>query len=116
MVTNWVDVCPRIQIYPFMFIPFCPKIMPLLRVFTHITSPCSVEDYVHLVRREIASWDGGCKTNISSLICIFGGISDYAGEQDFRLLMDTFREFLPFPTVEIAVEVDPRHMTESRWR
>ncbi|MBE2191396.1 MAG: oxygen-independent coproporphyrinogen III oxidase [Alphaproteobacteria bacterium] len=116
-VTNWVDVLPQnSNLSLYVHIPFCPKLCHYCGCFTHITSRYApVEDYVHLVRREIASMGRRMQNkHIVTHLHFGGGSPTMLVEQDFRLLMDTFREFFTFSDqAEIAVEVDPRHMTES---
>lgn len=116
-VSGWVDALKdgsNLSLY--VHIPFCPKLCHYCGCFTHITSRYApVEDYVHLLRREIAAMGRrmGGKHRVTHLH-FGGGSPTMLAEQDFRLLMDTFREFFAFaPDAEIAVEVDPRHMNAS---
>lgn len=116
-VTGWVDELKdgsNLSLY--VHIPFCPKLCHYCGCFTHITSRYApVEDYVHLLRREIAAMGRRMAGKHRVTHLHFGGGSPtMLAEQDFRLLMDTFREFFTFaPDAEIAVEVDPRHMSAS---
>lgn len=116
-VAGWIDALKdgaNLSLY--VHIPFCPKLCHYCGCFTHITSRYApVEDYVHLLRREIAAMGRrmGGRHRVTHLH-FGGGSPTMLAEQDFRLLVDTFREFFAFsPDAEIAVEVDPRHMTAS---
>lgn len=111
---TWIDALPsgsNLSLY--VHIPFCPKLCHYCGCFTHITTRYApVEDYMHLLRREIAA-KGRLMQNkhIVTHLHFGGGSPTMLNDQDFRLLMDTFREFFTFSKdAEIAVEVDPRHM------
>lgn len=119
-VASWIDALPdRSKLSLYVHVPFCPKLCHYCGCFTHITSRYApVEDYVHLVRREISKMGARMgNRHIVTHLHFGGGSPTMLSEQDFRLLMGTFREFFTFaPDAEIAVEVDPRHMSESLAR
>lgn len=117
-VAGWAESLPdksRLSLYT--HIPFCPKLCHYCGCFTHIsTRYAPVEDYVHLLRREIAHMGDRLagRGHIVTHLHFGGGSPTMLADQDFRLLMDAYRQFFTFaPDAEIAVEVDPRHMTES---
>lgn len=113
---GWLDAIKdgsNLSLY--VHIPFCPKLCHYCGCFTHITTRYApVEDYVHLVRREIAAKGRRLagKNHIVTHLHFGGGSPTMLTESDFKMLMDTFKEFFTFSDeAEIAVEVDPRHMT-----
>ncbi len=116
-VTGWIDTLKdgsHLSLY--VHVPFCPKLCHYCGCFTHITSRYApVEDYVHLLRREISKMGARMQNkHVVTHLHFGGGSPTMLLPQDFRLLMDTFREFFTFSdTAEIAVEVDPRHMNED---
>ncbi|HNS44098.1 MAG TPA: oxygen-independent coproporphyrinogen III oxidase [Alphaproteobacteria bacterium] len=120
-VVSWIEALPegsKLSLY--VHIPFCPKLCHYCGCFTHITSRYApVEDYVHILRREISKMGArlGSKTgnrHIVTHLHFGGGSPTMLTAHDFRLLMDTLREFFTFDkNAEIAVEVDPRHMNED---
>ncbi len=116
-VTSWIDDLPQgSKLSLYVHIPFCPKLCHYCGCFTHITSRYApVEDYAHLIRREIASMGRRMQNrHIVTHLHFGGGSPTMLHEQDFRLIMDTFHEFFAFDDdAEIAVEVDPRHMNAS---
>lgn len=102
----------------YLHIPFCPKLCHYCGCFTHITGRYApVEDYVHLLKREIAQTGARLdkkhpeKKHIVRHIHFGGGSPTMLAPQDFTLLMSALREaFVIDEAAEIAVEVDPRHM------
>lgn len=114
---EWVETLPeKSNLSLYVHIPFCPKLCHYCGCFTHITARYApVEDYVHLLRREIASMGRTMgNKHIVTHLHFGGGSPTMLSDADFKLLMDTFREFFTFSEdAEIAVEVDPRHMTEQ---
>jgi oxygen-independent coproporphyrinogen-3 oxidase len=118
--SDWLTALPdNSTLSLYVHIPFCPKLCHYCGCFTHITTRYApVEDYVHLLRREIAAKGKllGNKHRVTHLH-FGGGSPTMLNDGDFTLLMDTLREFFTFtPDAEIAVEVDPRHMTEQLAR
>lgn len=114
IVTGWIDaLADKSNLSLYVHIPFCPKLCHYCGCFTHITSRYApVEDYVHLLRREIAAM-GRRMANCHTVTHLHfgGGSPTMLTPQDFQIIMDTFREFYTFANnAEIAVEVDPRHM------
>lgn len=114
---DWIDALPdQSNLSLYVHIPFCPNLCHYCGCFTRITSRYApVEDYVHLLKREISSM--GRRMNNKHIVTHLhfgGGSPTMLNEQDFKLLIDTFREFYTFsPDAEIAVEVDPRYMNEG---
>jgi oxygen-independent coproporphyrinogen-3 oxidase len=104
----------RLSLY--VHIPFCPKLCHYCGCFTLITERYApVEDYVHLLRREIVAM--GRRLDHQQIVTHLhfgGGSPTMLREEDFQLLMTTFKDSFTFAEdAEIAVEVDPRHMTPS---
>ena len=115
--TEWIQALPnKSNLSLYVHIPFCPKLCHYCGCFTHITARYApVENYVHLLRREIAAM-GRTMDNkhIVTHLHFGGGSPTMLSDTDFKLLIDTFHEFFTFSEdAEIAVEVDPRHMNEQ---
>ncbi|HOO50699.1 MAG TPA: oxygen-independent coproporphyrinogen III oxidase [Alphaproteobacteria bacterium] len=117
-VLGWADsLADGSKLSLYVHVPFCPKLCHYCGCFTHITSRYApVEDYVHILRREIALMGKRLqgKNHVVTHLHFGGGSPTMLVPQDFRLLMETFREFFTFDSnAEIAVEVDPRHMNQE---
>lgn len=98
----------------YVHIPFCPKLCHYCGCFTHITERYApVEDYVHFLRREIIAM--GRRLDHQQVVTHLhfgGGSPTMLREEDFQILMEAFRSSFTFASdAEIAVEVDPRHIT-----
>jgi oxygen-independent coproporphyrinogen-3 oxidase len=102
----------------YVHVPFCPKLCWYCGCNTKVTKRYApVEDYVHLVLREIdilSSTLGEDKRPVSH-IHFGGGSPSYLRAVDFDLLMNKLREtFSIRDNAEIAIEVDPRNVSEGR--
>lgn len=120
VVTRWMDDLPdRSNLSLYVHVPFCPKLCHYCGCFTHITSRYApVEDYAHILRREISKTGARMRNkHIVTHLHFGGGSPTMLLPADFQLIMDTFREYFTFSDdAEIAVEVDPRHMNDALAR
>lgn len=95
-------------------IPYCPQLCSYCGCFTHITGRYApVEDYLHLLRREIQQRGAQLgKRHDVTHIHFGGGSPTMLLPKDFQLLIETFRaSFRISPAAEIAIEIDPRAVT-----
>ncbi len=111
----WLEALPpAANLALYVHIPFCPQLCTYCGCFTHITGRYApVEDYVHLLRREIQIMGAklGKQQRVTHLH-FGGGSPTMLHERDFLLLLRTLRENFAFTDdAEIAVEIDPRAMT-----
>ncbi len=116
----WLAAIPaqaRLSLY--VHIPFCPQLCYYCGCFTHITGRYApVEDYMHLLRREIQQMGArlGHKQTVTHLH-FGGGSPTMLLARDFTLLVETLRESFNFsPDAEIAIEIDPRAVTPELAR
>ncbi len=111
----WLESLPdgaALSLY--VHIPYCPQLCTYCGCFTRITARYApVEDYLHLLRREIQQMGArlGRRQRVTHLH-FGGGSPTMLLPKDFALLMATLRESFAFaPDAEIAVEIDPRAVT-----
>jgi oxygen-independent coproporphyrinogen-3 oxidase len=114
---DWLSSLPdgaNLSLYA--HIPYCTQLCHYCGCFTHITGRYApVEDYAHILKREIQIKGNfmGRRHRVTHLH-FGGGSPTLLREEDFRMIMTAFRESFDFaPDAEIAVEVDPRAMTPS---
>jgi oxygen-independent coproporphyrinogen-3 oxidase len=114
---DWLSALPdgaNLSLYA--HIPFCTQLCHYCGCFTHITGRYApVEDYAHILKREIQiKGDFMGRRHRVGHLHFGGGSPTLLREDDFRMIMTAFRESFDFtPDAEIAVEVDPRAMTPS---
>ncbi len=96
---DWIQTLPdKSNLSLYVHIPFCPKLCHYCGCFTHITTRYApVEDYIHLLRREIAAM-GRTMDNkhIVTHLHFGGGSPTMLNDGDFKLLIYTFHEFFTF--------------------
>lgn len=98
-------------------IPFCPKLCWFCGCHTKITRRYApVEDYLHFLLREINISAALLPRGINISNVHFGGGSPTMLRScDFTLLMERIRNAFSFaPRPEIAIEIDPRQMSEAK--
>lgn len=113
--TDWLASLPdgaTLSLY--VHIPYCPQLCTYCGCFTRITARYApVEDYLHLLRREVQQMGARLGRHQRVTHLHFGGGSPtMLLPRDFALLMGTLRDSFQFDTAaEIAVEIDPRAVT-----
>lgn len=116
--TDWLEDIPQsAAISLYIHVPFCPKLCWYCGCNTKITRRYApVEDYAHLLLREIdllRSHIGG-KRAVQN-IHFGGGSPSMLRAQDFALIMEKlYGSFTITDDAEIAIELDPRNVTEGR--
>ena len=113
--TTWLDgLQDGSALSLYVHIPYCPQLCTYCGCFTRITTRYApVEDYLHLLRREIQQMGArlGQKQRVTHLH-FGGGSPTMLLPKDFALLVATLREnFRITDASEIAVEIDPRAVT-----
>lgn len=101
----------------YLHIPFCPRLCWYCGCNTKITQRYApVEDYVHLLLREIdIAAEKLAQPKSVSTIHFGGGSPSYLRAVDFDLIMQRLRKhFILTEQTEIAIEVDPRNISEGR--
>ena len=103
----------------YVHIPFCPKLCWYCGCNTKISRRYGpVEDYIHLLLHEIdlvAEKLGKANKQAVSNIHFGGGSPSYVRPADFDLIMKKLRAaFYVLKDADIAIEVDPRNVTEGR--
>jgi len=101
----------------YLHVPFCQKLCWYCGCHTKITQRYApVEDYAHLMMREIeilADSMGG-RRSVSN-IHFGGGSPGMLRAVDFEQIMEKLRtNFDVLPDADIAIEIDPRGVTEGR--
>jgi oxygen-independent coproporphyrinogen-3 oxidase len=120
LYTRWLQDLPaKAKLSLYAHVPFCPKLCWYCGCNTKITQRYApVEDYVHLMLREleILADHLPCKDSAEVHHMHFGGGSPgMVRASDFALIMDKVRSVFTFAeTAEIAIEIDPRELTEGR--
>lgn len=115
---DWLQAIPQSSdISLYIHIPFCPKLCWYCGCNTKITKRYApVENYAHLLLREIdilATHIGTDRT--LSNIHFGGGSPGMLRACDFGMIMTKLREtFKIKDNAEIAIEIDPRNVTEGR--
>ncbi|MCB9983699.1 MAG: oxygen-independent coproporphyrinogen III oxidase [Rhodospirillales bacterium] len=106
----------RLSLY--LHVPFCPKMCWYCGCHTKVTQRYApVEDYAHLMMREIEILADalGSRGHKISHIHFGGGSPGMLRARDFAFVMDRVREnFTVEAGAEIAIEIDPRELTEGR--
>ncbi len=115
---HWVKTMPEgTDLSLYIHIPFCQKMCWYCGCHTKITRRYApIEDYVHLVVREIdllaAALPGDHRIK---QIHFGGGSPGLVRATDFALIMDRIRShFSVADSAEIAIEIDPRNISEGR--
>ena len=105
----------------YLHTPFCPKLCYYCGCNTKITQRYApVEDYAHILKREIEHISDFLRNahghNMTvSHIHFGGGSPSMLRARDFELLMQALNEnFDILNTAEIAMEIDPRNISEGR--
>lgn len=101
----------------YIHIPFCPKLCWYCGCHTKITHRYDpVATYIDLLIREIALVEKTATDKISASHVHFGGGSPgILTGKDFTRVMDALRTAFAFTSkCEIAIEIDPREVTQSR--
>lgn len=100
----------------YLHIPFCPKMCWYCGCNTKVTRRYApVEDYVHLLLREVDLVAEKTGRKSVSHIHFGGGSPSYLRGEDFDLLMEKLRaRFNILGDAEIAIEIDPRNVSEER--
>lgn len=115
---GWLKHLPSgADISLYIHIPFCPQLCWYCGCNTKITRRYTpVEDYVHLLLREIDILAAHIGTDrILSNIHFGGGSPGMLRGGDFALIMEKLRTtFHTRKDAEIALELDPRNVTEGR--
>lgn len=118
MYLDWLKAIPdNSEISLYIHIPFCPKLCWYCGCNTKITKRYApVESYAHLLLREIdilSSQIG--RDKVISTIHFGGGSPGMLRPNDFDLIMTKLRETFKIKQgAEIAIEIDPRNVTEGR--
>ena len=105
----------RLSLY--LHVPFCPKMCWYCGCHTKITERYApVEDYSHLMLREIDMLSNILSpTHIIQNIHFGGGSPGMLRAVDFAKIIDRIRsKFHVSPVADIAIEIDPRNISESR--
>jgi oxygen-independent coproporphyrinogen-3 oxidase len=105
----------RISLY--LHIPYCPKLCWYCGCNTKITQKYDpVENYVHLMLREINMLASVLDSSHTvSHIHFGGGSPGMLRPKDFSRIMSHLRQaFNIRPSAEIAIELDPREISEAR--
>lgn len=114
----WLESLPRnSSLSLYIHMPFCPKLCWFCGCHTKITKRYApVEDYLHLLLREIDILTAfGRRDFTISHIHFGGGSPTILRSCDFALLMDKIRDSFDIAdNAEIAVEIDPRQMSEAK--
>lgn len=114
---QWLQHLPsdaRLSLY--LHVPFCPKMCWYCGCHTKITQRYApVEDYTHLLMHEIAIMGEHIHTGQTISHLHFGGGSpSMLLPADFQKIMATLHKNFTFSDdAEIAMEIDPRGMTEE---
>ena len=115
---KWLKELPEDTTLSLYFhIPFCPKMCWYCGCHTKVTNRYApVEDYVHLLKREIRLISDLLKHRHSVTHIHFGGGSPTILQpDDFTIIMEEVREhFTIDEQAEIAIELDPRNVTEEK--
>ncbi len=115
---NWLAGLPAgSDISLYLHVPFCPKMCWYCGCNTKITQRYApVEDYAHLMLREIDMLAQRLNKDHNVTHIHFGGGSpSMLRACDFEKIMDRLRGgFSVHRDAEIAIEVDPRGLTEGR--
>ncbi len=101
----------------YFHVPFCPKLCWYCGCHTKITQRYApVEDYVHLLLREIDMVHDRLQGRRRVVNIHFGGGSpSYLRANDFVLIMRHISQAFDIDVdADIAIEVDPRNVSESR--
>lgn len=115
---DWLKAIPEgSDISLYIHIPFCPKLCWYCGCNTKITKRYSpVENYAHLLLREIDILERYLGQDKSIANIHFGGGSPgMLRAQDFDMIMTKLRQTFEINDgAEIALELDPRNVTEGR--
>lgn len=111
----WLESLPNdAALSLYVHIPYCPQLCTYCGCFTRITARYApVEDYLHLLRREVQQMGArlGHRQTVTHLH-FGGGSPTMLLPRDFALLLATLRDSFRFDAAaEIAVEIDPRAVT-----
>ncbi|MCB9990453.1 MAG: oxygen-independent coproporphyrinogen III oxidase [Rhodospirillales bacterium] len=101
----------------YIHVPFCPRMCHYCGCHTKVTRRYApVEDYIHLLMREAAILARHInKSQKLAHIHFGGGSPTMIRADDFSRLIQTFRTLFTFDEqAEIAIEIDPRQLTEGR--
>jgi oxygen-independent coproporphyrinogen-3 oxidase len=101
----------------YLHVPFCQKMCWYCGCHTKITQRYApVEDYAHLMMREIEMVANIISKNHQVNNIHFGGGSPgMLRSQDFEMIMERInKNFNVSKNAEIAIEIDPRGITEGR--
>lgn len=112
---NNIDKNSPLSLY--IHVPFCPKMCWYCGCNTKVTRRYApVEDYVYLLLREINILAGALEHKRAvSHIHFGGGSPSYLRAVDFTLITEKLRTSFDIKdTAEIAIEVDPRNVSEGR--
>ncbi len=117
---QWVYLLPaQAELSLYLHVPFCSKMCWYCGCHTKITQRYApVEDYVHLMLREIVMV-GQILTSSQRVkhIHFGGGSPSMLLPADFKKIMDTIKSaFTLADDAEIAMEIDPRGVTEDHIR
>ena len=116
--TDWLEALPTgTDILLYLHIPFCHQLCWYCGCHTKITRRYDpVEAYIQLLLQEIDTLSAHIgKDKIVRHIHFGGGSPGILSPRDFACLMEQIREtFTIDKKAEIAIELDPRNVTEAR--
>lgn len=120
-IKNGENQCPMVNdgevVSLYIHIPFCPKMCWYCGCNTKITKKYDpVSDYVALLLKEINLIKNHQNHGLNvSHIHFGGGSPGMLSSQDFKKIMTSIvSQFNVLPEAEIAIELDPRGVTEDR--
>ncbi len=117
---QWMSLLPeQAALSLYLHVPFCTKMCWYCGCHTKVTQRYTpVEDYVHLMLREIVMVGSHItKTQKVKHIHFGGGSPSMLLPADFKKIMDTIKaSFTLDDDAEIAMEIDPRGVTEDHIR
>lgn len=115
---DWLRSLPsKSELSLYIHVPFCPKLCWYCGCNTKATRQYSpVEDYLHLVLQEIdllsAKLGDG---HVVKHVHFGGGSPTILSPSDFKKIMKKVKScFYIHPDAEIAIEIDPRGLTEGK--
>lgn len=117
-VYDWVEnINSAAPVSLYFHVPFCKKMCWYCGCNTKATAQYSpVKNYLAYLQKEVTFMAKRHKQPLEvSHIHFGGGSPSYVKADDFRLLMSHIRaSFTVLPDAEIAIELDPREVTESK--
>lgn len=118
VVAHWLQTMPEAKdgVSLYFHIPYCREMCWFCGCFTKVTkSDAIIGKYVGLLKQEIALVAAKVGKRDVSHIHLGGGSPTILSPELFLEIMDTVQQhFTVLPNAEIAVEMDPRTLSESK--